>query len=340
MTDSVLCAADELAEFTTKIFTRLGMPEDDAAYMSANIISSELTGHECHGMRRVPEYVGRWREGKANPVTDLQVEKDGGSTLLLNAQGAFGHVVMRDAIKIAIARAKASGVSVVGIRRSEHAGRYADFCMEAADQGVITLIFANDSGGCQQVAPPGGLAPRLSTNPLAIGIPRTGKPHFVLDMATSAAAFGRVSDLRDRGESVPSDWLNSCGKLLPFGGLKGFGLSIVVEALAGALTGAGTVRECPEKDDQAILIIAIDVEHMRPLSDFVSDVDAFMSYIKDVPLEDGAPPVRMPGETGALRCAEIKKRGIEVQGFVREKLLRIAEELKVGVPATLCAIDR
>jgi LDH2 family malate/lactate/ureidoglycolate dehydrogenase len=116
------------------------------------------------------------------------------------------------------------------------------------------------------------------------------------------------------------------------GGHKGFGLALVAEALAGALTGAGTVSADPPVDDQGVLAIAIDVGRMRPLDDFAAEVESFLGYVRDVPAEAGAPPVRIPGESGAEEAAERERDGVPVQDFTWDALHRIAGELGVAPP--------
>ena len=136
-------------------------------------------------MRRLPEYVDRWRCGKANPAAEVRIDLDCGALVRVDGQHGFGHLTMRAVTDLAVARARAHGIAGVAVHRTEHAGRFADYCERAAAAGVATLIFANDAGGGQAVAPPGATEPRLSTNPIAAGVPRVSGPHLVLDMATS-----------------------------------------------------------------------------------------------------------------------------------------------------------
>lgn len=233
---------------------------------------------------------------------------------------------------MAVARAREYGIAAVAVRHSDWAGRLAPFCEQAADEGFATLLFANDSGSGQDVAPPGGLEPRLSTNPIAAGIPRASRPHLVLDMATSSVAMGRLSQERDRGASIPDEWVNGHGALRPFGGIKGFGLALVVEALAGALTSAGTVSAKPADEQQGVLIIAIDIDQLRPLDEFTAQVESFARYVTDVPLLPGADPIRLPGEGSAATSARRRTAGIPVHLHTWRTLLELSDELGVPPP--------
>lgn len=330
-----LCAAADLERFATAVLEAIGANPQDAAFMAGVIVAADLSGHESHGLRRLPEYVERWRTGDAVPAARPVVDLDRGAVVRLDGRSGFGHVVVRDATDLAVTRARQHGIAAVAVRRSEAAGRYADFCERAADQGVAILFFANDAGSGQDVAPPGGIERRLSTNPLAVGIPRAASPHLVLDMSTSVVASGRVAETRDRGEPLPPEWVTASGAIRPVGGVKGFGLALVVEALAGALTGAGTVRAEPEHDDQGVFVVAIDVAGLRPLEEFTADVEGFLGYVRDVPLEPGADPVRIPGETGASTLRARRAAGMPVQPHTWARMAALSAEFGVPLPEPL-----
>lgn len=333
------CLPEELRGFAASVLTRIGMAAADADFMASLIVASDLAGHESHGMRRLPEYVGRWREGRADPRAEPVIELDNGAVLRLDGRRGYGHIVLRDATDLAIRRARDHGIAAVAIRRAEHAGRLADHCERAAAAGIALLLFANDAGAGQDVAPPGGLRPRLATNPIAVGIPRATAPHLVLDMSTSVVAAGRLAEWRDRGEPIPASWVTETGALRPAGGVKGFGLAMIVEALAGALTGAGTVSAHPEHDDQGTLIIALDIGSLRPMVAFVAEVEEFIAYVRDVPLEAGSRPVRMPGEGGAQTSRQRAADGVPVQGFTWRCLEALAAEFELPLPAVQAFSD-
>ncbi|WP_353816576.1 Ldh family oxidoreductase [Agromyces sp. SYSU T00266] len=328
---TVLADSAELLRFTEEVLGRLGTRPADAHDMAVQIVDSELAGHESHGMRRLPEYVDRALAGHADPRAEVTVEVDTGALVRVDGNRGFGHLVLRDATRIAVERARVHGIAGVGVRRAEWAGRFVDFVDWAADHGVITLLFANASGSAQAVAPPGGLEPRLSTNPIAFGIPRAGGPNLVLDMATSAVAMGRVSEWRDRGEAIPEDW-SSDGVLQFLGGAKGFGLALVAEALAGALSGAGTVSPAPAEDHQGVFLIAIDVSRLRDPDDFAAEIGRVVDYVKNVPLEPGASTVRVPGEGSSATAARRRAAGAPVQAFTWARLSELAERLDVPLP--------
>lgn len=329
---TIACPPEELWAFTASVLTRIGMAAADADFMASVIVASDLAGHESHGIRRLPEYVDRWRAGKADPGAKPVIDLDKGAVLRLDGRRAYGHIALRDAVDIATQRAREHGIAAVAVRRAEHAGRLADFCERAAAAGIALFLFANDAGAGQDVAPPGASKPRLATNPIAIGVPRERPPHLVLDMSTSVVAAGRLAEWRDRGEPIPSDWVTESGALRPVGGVKGFGLALMVEALAGALTGAGTVSGDPKHDDQGTLVIALDIRSLCPIADFVAQVEEFIAYVRDVPLEPGSQPIRMPGESGARTARVRSGDGVPVQGFTWQRMQLLAAEFKVPLP--------
>ena len=130
--------------------------------------------------------------------------------------------------------------------------------------------------------------------------------------------------------------MTSTGFLKPMGGVKGFGIALIVEALAGSLTGAGTARRRPSHDDQGVFMVAIDVQRLRSLSDFTADVEAFIDYVRDVPLEPGTPAVRMPGESGGEPARRRRAAGVPLRSFTEQRLRELADELDVpmAIPST------
>ncbi len=228
------------------------------------------------------------------PSARAEIVRDDGSTLILDGRRALGQVVCTLATDLAAERALAHGVAAVAVRHSGHAGRFADYADRACEQGAALLVFANDSGAGQAVAPPGGLEGRLSTNPLAAGVPRTKPPHLVIDLATSVAAQGKVRVLQDAGRPVPEAWVRD-GLLQPLGGAKGFALALLVEALAGVVSGAGAVGPDPGPDDQGVFLLAFDPGRFGDPAELAGRVDAMLAHVLSAPVREGAEPLRAPG---------------------------------------------
>lgn len=198
--------------------------------------------------------------------------------------------------------------------------------------GVATLLFVNDGGMGQDVAPPGGLAGRMSTNPIAAGVPRAQALHLVFDIATSTVAMGRLSEWRDREEEIPPEWVTPSGHLKHFGGYKGFGLALIAEALGGALSTAGVASSSTREEQQGVLMIAIDVAGLRALDAFTEELEGFIRHIKNTPVEEGAPPVRVPGENTASTTQRRRRDGVPVKPFTWQALERLSADLGVRMP--------
>jgi LDH2 family malate/lactate/ureidoglycolate dehydrogenase len=328
------CQADDLRRFAGAILEAIGMNAEDAAFAAGVIVDSDLAGHESHGLRRLPEYVDRAGSGLLAPGERPVVELDLGALLRLDGRRCLGHIALRDLTDLAVSRARAHGIAGLGLRRASYAGRIADYCARGARAGVAILFWFNDAGGGQQVAPQGGDAPRLSTNPMGVGLPRAGEP-FVLDMSTSVVAMGKVAEWRDRGLPLPADWLTPGGALRPSGGFKGTGLALVAEALAGILSGAGSVRTEPGDEGQGVFCVAIDLSRLKPLDAFTEEMERMLAYVREVPLEPGAEPVRFPGESGEATRKERLRTGVPLQPFLWERLERLSRTFGVPLPAPL-----
>jgi uncharacterized oxidoreductase len=290
---SALTAARGL-RFATEVVERMGGSPEDAHCVAELLVRAEVGGHPSHGLRRLPQYARGWRNGTIVPSARAEIVRDEGSTLTLDGRQALGQVVCTLAADLAAERALRHGVAAIAVRHAGHAGRFADYADRACARGVALLAFANDSGAGQAVAPPGALEGRLSTNPLAAGIPRAQPPHLVIDLATSVAAQGKVRVLEDAGRPVPEAWLCD-GLLQPLGGAKGFALALLVEALAGVVSGAGAVGPDPGPDDQGVFLLAVDPGRFGDRTELAERIDAMLAHVLSAPVRPGAEPLRAPG---------------------------------------------
>jgi uncharacterized oxidoreductase len=320
--------AGAAVSFARALTERIGARPADAARTAELLVRAEVGGHPSHGLRRLVQYAHGWREGTIAPSATAEVVRDGGSTVTIDGHAALGQVVATLAADLAAERALVHGTAAVAVRRSAHCGRLADHADRACDHGVAVLLFANDAGAAQTVAPPGALAARLSTNPLAAGVPRAGQPHLIIDLATSVAAFGKVRVLEDAGRPVPEEWMRD-GLLQPLGGAKGFALALLVEALAGVVTGAGASSAAPGPDDQGIFLLAFDPARFGAPGELAERLEAMLAYVLDVPLEAGAEPLRVPGSALPPLPLDPAAR-FKLAPALRQRLDALASDL--GVP--------
>jgi hydroxycarboxylate dehydrogenase B len=311
--------------FARDVAERIGASPGDAERTAELLVRAEVNGHPSHGLRRLVQYAEATRAGTIVPSARAEIVRDEGSTVTVDGHRALGQVVCTLATDLAVERAREHGVAAVAVRRSGHCGRLADYADRACGQGVVLLAFANDSGAEQTVAPPGGLAARLSTNPLAAGVPRPEPPHLVIDLATSVAAFGKVRVLQEAGQPVPEEWMRG-GLLQPLGGAKGFALALLVEALAGVVSGAGAVSADPGPDDQGIFLLAFDPARFGEPAGLAERVESMLGYVTDVPREPGAEPLRIPG-SGLPPLPLDPDTGFELAPSLEQRLTELAREL-------------
>lgn len=326
---------EEICAFVTNIFERVDMPANDARFLAQELVNSELIGYTSHGLRKVGEYVDRVRRNITNARPEIRIDLDRGALARVDGDNGFGHLVINFATELAIERATKSGIAGVGVHNSNFAGSLGPFARKAAERGIATLMFANTGGALKVVSAPGGTEPRFSTNPIAAGVPRADGADFVLDFATSAVAYSRLSEVRDQGKEIPKDWTNASGDLVPFGHHKGFGLALLAEALAGALTSAGTPSDIVQVEEQGFFTIAINVDSLRDLEEFKVETDKFLSYIKNTPLAPGASPVRIPGEHAEKNRDHYAETGLTLQENLVKEFRELAWHLGLELPAFL-----
>ncbi len=332
-------------DFVEQVLVAAGAPDHDAALVAAHLVESNLKGHDSHGVNRVAQYVTAMRDGSLVPGAPLVTEREGDTTAALDGGWGFGQVIARRAMQLAIQSARASGVGVVTGRRVTHIGRLGAYAEQAVEAGVIGIVMAS---GSPLVAPHGGAAPRLSTNPLAIGIPTSERSApFILDMATSAVAAGTVRLAEGLGARIPETWLLDSsgvpttdpaalagGSLRPLGGAegyKGFGLALAVEALAGLLGG----NEPPGPDtppDQGLFVLAIDPERFVGRAAFQASMTALIEWVTQPPFQPGFGEVLVPGDR-SRRYAEERALAIPVDEATWTKLSAVAVSLGVAPPA-------
>ncbi|MGN6750144.1 MAG: Ldh family oxidoreductase, partial [Xanthobacteraceae bacterium] len=246
--------APQLAGFVARAFVAAGLPEADAQAVAGLMVEADLRGSDTHGVIRLPLYVRRLRAGgiKANP--NIRTLSDRASVALIDGDNGMGHLVMRRAAALAIEKAKTAGIGWVGARMSNHAGPAALYVTIPLEHDMVGLYFA--VGSNNHLPPWGGSESLLGTNPMAVAVPALEEPPIVLDMAPTVAAYGKVRLKAQRGEAMPVGWMIDRegkpltdpkradeGYLLPIGDYKGYGLSLIIALLAGALNRAAVGRD-------------------------------------------------------------------------------------------------
>jgi LDH2 family malate/lactate/ureidoglycolate dehydrogenase len=339
----------QLRQFITAAMTRLGLPEADAAVVGGLMAEAELQGSDGHGVIRLLPYARRIRAGGINLTPDIKVVQERPGMAVLDGDNGMGHLVMRRAAEMAIGKARHCGIGWVGSRLSNHAGPASLYARMPMAHDMIGLYFA--VGNANHLPPWGGLDMLLSTNPIAVAVPAGDEPPVVLDMATTVAAYGKVKAKAQRGETMPVGWMMDRlgqpltdpkraeeGFLMPIGGYKGYGLSLIVGLLAGTLNGAAMGKDVIDfnHDDTTITntgqaVMAIDPSAFGDVGAFKARVDQLVRDLRSSERMPGVERIWLPGEQSAERRAANQRDGIPISQASLTQLDAFAQEM--GMPA-------
>ncbi|MGP4038730.1 Ldh family oxidoreductase [Gracilibacillus sp. D59] len=335
-----------LQDFCATVFVHAGVMKKQADIVAASLVQADLRGVDSHGVVRTAIYLKRVEQNMINPSANIRIEKENDSTALLDGGNHFGAVVGDQALKLAMEKAKTNGVGVVGVKNSNHFGTGAYYALQALKEDLVTIIMSNAS---QTMPPTGGVRPFIGTNPLAVGIPCGAYEPFILDMATSVVARGKIIVAAQKGERIPIGWaVDKNGKpttnaeealegsVLPLGGPKGYGISMFIDILSGVLTGAGfgkyvhNMYENWEKPQNVgHFFITIDINQFMNIAEFKQRMDLYISEIKAEPMAEDVDEILIPGEIERRISEQRKKNGIILPLKVEKELTEIG--IKYGV---------
>ena len=344
---------DSLREYGAAIFAATGFPADQGRDVTNHLVDSNLVGHDSHGIIRLPGYVQAVRDGNMQPVGTLKIVRETPVSLVIDAQRTQGIVLAKKAMEMAVARAKEHTIGAVAVHRSTHIGRLGAFPPIAAEQDCIGLLMLN--GGGPFTAPFGGTGRRLPPNPLAFSAPRAGGPPLMLDITTSMVAGGKVDVQRARGLSVPDDWLVDADgnavldpnlfmsgevAMLPMGGTvghKGYGLGMMIEAIAGGLSWAGCSSDSPTRGASGWIALAIRIESFIDVDEYKQEVQKLVEWVKSSPKMPGVKEIYYPGEIEEVRRQERLANGIWIEESTWFRIVETGDG--VGVPAPAVKAD-
>lgn len=340
--------ASQLMGFIARAFLAAGLPADDARSLAELMVEADLRGSDTHGVIRLPLYVRRIRAGGVNAKPDIRVISDRPSAALIDGDNGMGHLVMRRAAELAIAKAKTTGVGWVGARMSNHAGPAALYVTMPLKHDMIGLYFA--VGSNNHLPPWGGSDSLLGTNPMAVAVPALNEPPIVLDMAPTVAAYGKVRLKAQRGEQMPVGWMIDRegkpltdpkraeeGHLLPIGDYKGYGLSLIIGLLAGALNRAALgrdvidfVKETGKATNTGQAIAALAVETFMPAGEFKRAVDQVIRDIRNSRRLPGVERIWLPGEQSHAKLLDRRAHGVPIPKGLRDSLDTVARDLAIA----------
>jgi len=333
--------AAALIDFATAVYSGEGVPAADARFLADTLVQADLWGHQSHGVLRLGWYFERLRNGVMKSVTQPEFVTAAGALALIDGRDGVGQVLAQFAAREAIKRAKAHGIGAVGVRNSNHFGTCMYYTLMGARQGCVMLLTSN---GGPAMAPWGGRRKIIGTNPWSVAAPAGARSPFVVDMANTGVARGKIYLARNKREPIPLGWaINAAGEpttdpqeaidgiILPMAGHKGYAIAAMVDVLSGVLTGSGFLSavhspyQTAEKSNCGHLMIAINIEAFQPLAQFNARMEAFIAEIKSVPLAQGFGEVFYPGEMEARNDERNRRDGLALPEDTRAELARIAK---------------
>ena len=344
--------ADELVLFASALLERAGMARDRARTMADVMVEADLLGHDTHGLDQLSGYLVQIQDGLLATSGEPEVVADLGACVTWDGQRLPGHWLVKQAIAEARRRILAHAVVTVVIGRGHHIGCLQAYLKPVTDAGLIILLMCSDPSAAG-VAPHGGVATRLTPNPIAAGFP-TGADPILIDISSSTSTNAMNKRLASRGERLPGPWLvdadgratddprvlfgDKPGAMLPLGGIelghKGFSLALIVEALTSGLAGRGR-WEKPAPWTSSVFLQLIDPDAFGGRDAFAREMQHLVELCHDTPVAPGRPPVRLPGEGALARRRRQIREGVVLHAGTLPALTPWAERLNVPLPAPL-----
>ncbi|HEX2036171.1 MAG TPA: Ldh family oxidoreductase [Chloroflexota bacterium] len=330
---------EQLRDVATAIFLAAGADEEITSTVVEHLIDANLTGHDSHGVIRIPSYVRAIKEGQIVPTARPEVVRETAAMTLIDARHGFGHVSALFATDAVVAKARQHGVAIAGTFHGNHIGRLGYYPTRAASQGVALLVAYGALG--RSGAPYGGRSGALGTNPISFGFPAPDDEPFLLDFATTAIAGGKVMVARAKHEPLPPNTmvdkdgrpttdpnaLSQGGALLPFGGHKGYALSLMTVLLSSVLVRADDGEA--GRGGSKVFFCAIDSGVFGPGAPGAA-AEVF-ERVRAVPPAEGFERVLIPGEPERRSAARRRTEGIPVAEDTWQSLTATAAELGVSL---------
>jgi uncharacterized oxidoreductase len=353
--------APKLQSLVQEIFVKAGCSPAEGERIASHLVMANLSGHDSHGVIRVPVYIGWVKDGLVEPNKEVKVVTETPVLAVVDGQYGFGQSTAPQAVRIGVEKCKAMGLSMVALRNTGHIGRIGAWAEQAAAENLVSVHFVNAAGSIL-VAPFGAVERRFSTAPFSVGVPRPGQPPIILDFATSLVAEGKVLVASRGGKPLPHDALIGpdgkigndpsllygpyeqeggrnhrlgTGAIRAFGEHKGSGLAFMCELLGGSLTGTGATEE-GRRFSNGMLSFYIDPQRLDTADFFSADIARYVDYVKS------AKPVTPGGEvliTGEPELRSRQKRNAEGIPLADDAWAAIrATARELGVPEERLAI--
>lgn len=335
-----------LKELARDFFVRNGCSQEDAEVSADSLAQANLRGVDSHGVHLLPTYQRLFQQGLINPHPQVETVREAPSTALIDADLSYGVPVSVKAMRLAMVKAKNTGVGWVMIRRTAHQGAMYYYPWIAVQNNMAGIAICN---GGPTTVPWGSIKKALGNNPIAIGVPSMTKHPLIIDMALSSVAAGWVAHAGTRGEAIPESWtldaegkpttdpadfLERGGGLQPIGGYKGSGLSIVLEALLGIMTTNPIVTLALQGGDfqrrgQSSVMVAVDISAFTDVAQFKQEVDSLIDSVKALPRAPWASEILVPAEREWRTLEERTRNGVPVHENILKALRELAARLNI-----------
>lgn len=335
--------AGRLESFAAGVLAAAGLEHDEAGVVARYLVEANLRGVDGHGVMRLTQYADSIRAGGINLRPRVRVTRRG-ATGIVDADGGYGFRPAQEAMEVAVELAREAGVGCVGVANSHHFGMALLYALQAAERGCLGIAISNTTA----VMPaPGGLAPLVGNNPIAVAVPRDDAPPMAVDLALSRVSWGKVSLAAAAGEQIPLGWaLDRQGEettdaeealrasmLAPVGGHKGFALALLFDLLASGLTGSPVGPAADTHGNAAggcgHLMIAIDPDHFAGRRVLAERVEGLVGAVAGSPAKQGV-VTRIPGAGSTAVRAQRLAEGVPVGADLADTLNTLAREL--GAP--------
>ena len=348
---------EDLMDFVVRYMSKLGVPAEDAKIVGDVLISADVRGVESHGLLRLGSYYGnRISKNYIDPTTPFKIITETPTTALIDGGNGCGQVVSYKAMQMAIEKAKKSGLAAITVNNSNHFGIAGYYSMMALEHGMIGICMTNSQ---PLVAPTYGRTAVMGTNPISVAAPSNTEYPYVLDMATSAVAYGKIQLYEKKQEKIPLGWgidedglvtdnpskikPGGHGALLPLGGMditagyKGFGLAIFVEIMCSILSGGNYLTQVgspskPEPTGVSHFFMAINIEAFRPLIDFKMQLDDMIRLLKTSPLAVDRDEILVAGTKEFEYQKYNEVNGVPLIQPIVDDLMKEAEKVGVEFP--------
>lgn len=337
---------EALREICAELFEKSGVPREDAEIISEVLLVTEMRGVKSHGLMRVERYVDCLLSGGIKPRADIRIEKDSPSRALMDGGGGPGIVISYRAMNLAIEKAGKTGIGMVCVKNSHHFGAAGYYTMMCAEKNMAGIAMSNAD---PLMAVTGGASRTIGNNPFSYAVPAGKYGAVMLDIAMSQVADGKIQiakklnqrvpegsflDSGGRPSTDPDDYFNG-GVLLPFGGHKGYGLALMVECLAGVLSGAAVTKEVKAWNEEpgksgntGHFFLAVDIEDIMPSEDFKARMVELVEEMLAAPRAENAGRILYPGQLELEREREARAVGaVELEDSCVESLERTAARL-------------